>query len=346
MRGMTPVLFVHRALTAALLAVCAAAPGRAQDAEAAFYRTQTVRLIVGFGTGGGYDAYARMIAPHLAREIGANVIVENQPGAGGITALNSLVVAPPDGLRIMLANGWSSGLSQLNGAPGVRFDLSKVTHLGIVSASPSVWLVPAQSSLRAIADVRKMDRPLVWSGMSPDDGLYVGARVTCAALKLDCKIVMGYKSSSEAALAIARGETDSIFIGDTSANDYTRIGDTRAMATMARVRSRFFPDLPTIFEAEKLEPEGEWLLDFEATFERLGRILILPAGMPPARLAYLRAAVARAMKNPALIEEGEKTARYIDYVDPEATGQAMHKAIGGLTDAQKALVRRVLDPTK
>ena len=316
-------------LAAACVALASPACAQAPD----FYKGKTVRLVVGYGPGGGYDVYARLLAPAIGRALGATIIVENQPGAGGITALNSLVVAPPDGLRIMLANGWSSGLSQLNGAPGVRFDLSKVTHLGIVSASPSVWLVPAQSSLRAIADVRKMDRPLVWSGMSPDDGLYVGARVTCAALKLDCKIVMGYKSSSEAALAIARGETDSIFIGDTSANDYTRIGDTRAMATMARVRSRFFPDLPTIFEAEKLEPEGEWLLDFEATFERLGRILILPAGMPPARLAYLRAAVARAMKNPALIEEGEKTARYIDYVDPEATGQAMHKAIGGLTDA-------------
>ncbi len=327
------------------LAVSGPAP-RAQESEAAFFRSQTIRLIVGFGPGGGYDAYARMIAPYLAKETGANVVVENQPGAGGIVALNNLVVAPPDGSRLMLANGWSSGLAQIMGAPGVRFDLARVTHLGIVSASPSLWLMSKSSPLRDIADARKSSRPINWSGMSPDDGLFVGARVTCEALRLDCKVVMGYKSSNEAMLAIARGETESMFIGDTSSNEYVKMGDVRPMATMARSRSRFFPDLPTVFEAEKLSAEAEWLLDFQATFERLGRILILPAGVPPARLAFLSAAVARAMKNPALIEEGEKTARYIDYVDPETTGQSVRRTFGDPTDAQKARLREVLTPPR
>ena len=329
------------AAAAWLAAAFLATPVVAQE-SAAFFRGQTIRLIVGFGPGGGYDVYARMIAPHLARETGAGVVVENQPGAGGIVTLNNLVVAPPDGLRIMLANGWSSGLSQLMGAPGVRFDLDKVTHLGIVSASPSVWLMSKSSPLRAIADARKAGRPINWSGMSVDDGLFVGARVTCEALRLDCRIVMGYKSSNEAALAIARGETEAMFIGDTSSNEYVKMGDLRAMATMSRRRSRFFPDLPTVFEAEKLSPEAEWLLDFEATFEKLGRILILPAGLAPERLAFLSAAVGRAMKNPALIREGERTARYIDYIDPATTREAVRRTFADLTDAQKTKVRAIL----
>ena len=90
------------------LAACwtvAASPGRAQDAEKAFYAGKTVRMVVGSGVGGGYDVFSRIIAPYLSRTLGTTVIVENQPGAGGLIALNRLYVAPPDGLQISLSNG-------------------------------------------------------------------------------------------------------------------------------------------------------------------------------------------------------------------------------------------------
>ena len=61
----------------------------------------------------GYDAYARMIAPYLSKELGANVVVENQPGAGGLTALNRIYSAPNDGLLLMIVNGTAAGLSQI-----------------------------------------------------------------------------------------------------------------------------------------------------------------------------------------------------------------------------------------
>src|SRR5215210_1044612 len=77
----------------------------AQDSEASYYKGKTVRFVVGYAPGGGYDLYARMIARVLARRLDAAVIVENQPGAGGIIALNGLAAAPPDGLRIMIVNG-------------------------------------------------------------------------------------------------------------------------------------------------------------------------------------------------------------------------------------------------
>ncbi|MGZ3295212.1 MAG: tripartite tricarboxylate transporter substrate-binding protein, partial [Xanthobacteraceae bacterium] len=83
-------------------------PGQAQEAEKAFYAGKTVRMIVGSGTGGGYDIFSRLIAPYLAKTLGTTVIVENQPGAGGLIALNRLYVAPPDGLQISLSNGTSA----------------------------------------------------------------------------------------------------------------------------------------------------------------------------------------------------------------------------------------------
>src|SRR4051812_11108977 len=131
-----------RTIVAFLFCSVLPGPSNAQTAadEAAFFAGKQIRLVVGFGVGGGYDAYARLIAPYLARELDANVVVENQPGAGGVTALNTFVTSKPDGLRIMLANGWSNGISQLMGATGVRYDLTRVSHLGTISSSPSVWL--------------------------------------------------------------------------------------------------------------------------------------------------------------------------------------------------------------
>src|SRR5690349_18259055 len=77
------------------------------------YVGKTIRFIVGFGPGGGYDSYARMLAPYLAKYSGASVIVENRPGAGGVIALNGLYTAAPDGLSIMIVNGTGAAFSQL-----------------------------------------------------------------------------------------------------------------------------------------------------------------------------------------------------------------------------------------
>jgi len=76
----------------------------AQDSEQAFFAGKTVRLVVGFGPGGGYDAYARMLAPYLSKNLGATVIFENRPGAGGLVALSGVYMAPSDGLTMMIVN--------------------------------------------------------------------------------------------------------------------------------------------------------------------------------------------------------------------------------------------------
>jgi len=280
------------AAVAAALWICAAAPPiRAQETEEAFYKGKTVRLIVGFGPGGGFDVYARMIAPYLSQALGATVVVENQPGAGGIAALDNLVVAPPDGLQIMLVDGTAAALGQLVGFAGVRFDLGKVGHLGTASASPWVWLVSPNSPIETPQDAINAHARMMWAGMGQLDSLSAGAAFTCEALALDCRVVMGYPGSNESALAVAKGEVDSLYVSDTSANNYVKAGQARAVAAMGRRKSRFFPDTPTIFEAVELTPDQAWLFDFLSMVDDLGRILIVPPNLPAARLAYLQAAV-------------------------------------------------------
>ena len=318
-----------------------ALPAAAQSAEE-FFKGKTVRIVVGYGAGGGYDIYARMIAPYVSKALGANVVVENQPGAGGITALNRIMTAPPDGLAFMLVNGLGAAFAQLTDQVGVRYDLGKLSHLGTVSASPWVWLVSSNSPIKSPKDVVDNKKSYMWSSSGPIDGLSDGAAFTCAALKLECSIVLGYPGSNEAALAVAKGEMDMIYVSDTSANNYVKAGQNRALATMGRVKSRFFPDTPTIFEALKVSPEGATLLDIHATAENLGRILVAPPGMAPDRLAYLQKAVATALRDPVLVAEGEKTQRYVDFIDAETTRKATVSVVNDITPEQKKTIIAII----
>jgi tripartite-type tricarboxylate transporter receptor subunit TctC len=68
----------------------AAVSAHAQANEADFFKGKTIRMVVGFGPGGGYDIYARMIAPYIAQRLDAKVVVENTPGAGSMTAMNNI----------------------------------------------------------------------------------------------------------------------------------------------------------------------------------------------------------------------------------------------------------------
>ncbi|HEX2727549.1 MAG TPA: tripartite tricarboxylate transporter substrate-binding protein [Beijerinckiaceae bacterium] len=325
---------------AVMLAVSAVAV-QAEDA-AAFYKGKTLRFVVGLGVGGGFDAYARMIAPYLGKELDATVIVENQPGAGGLLALNQIYAAQPDGLRLMIVNGTPAALGQLLGQENIRYDLTKVEHLGVISAYPWVWLVGPKTEFKTVADTMKPGVKVRWGGTGPSDGPADGALVTCEALHVDCSVILGYKSSGDIALAMERGEVDALYVSDSSAANFAKSNNARPLASMSRTRSALLPDVPSVFEQAKLTPEQDWWLDFRANLNDLGRILVTTPGVPADRLAYLRAAVKRALTNPAVIEEGAKTQRFVSYQSPEEALEITRKVLTLASREQKERLRQVI----
>ena len=338
---------LHRNLRAAAavlsVTLClAGSPGAAQDAEKAFFAGKTVRIVVGFGPGGGYDAYARMMAPYLAKVMGTTVVVENQPGAGSLLALNRVYTAAPDGLTMMIVSGNGAALSQLTDQSGVRYDLAKFGYLATVSASPWMWLVGPDSPLKTAQAAIKAGKKWRWSASGPADGLSDGAAFTCEALKLDCHVVLGYKGSADAALAVTRGEIDALYVSDTSANNYVRAKQNYAIAAMGRKKSRFFPDTPTIHESVKLDADAQWLFDFHNAVTDLGRIMVVSPGVPAARLRYLQEAYRQMLNDPQLRAEGEKSQRYVDYVDAEATRKNALTVVSDVTPEQKKRVQAIL----
>lgn len=312
----------------------------AQESERAFYSGKTVRMIVGSSTGGGYDAFSRLIAPYLAKELGTTVIVENQPGAGGLIALNRLYAAPPDGLQISLSNGIGAAFAQLTAQSSVRFDLTKFGYVASVREPPGLWLVGANSPIREVSQAMQAKMKWRWASTGGTATSAIGAAFTCEVLKLDCQIVAGYKGSANAGLAVARGEMDALYVAEGSAINYVRAEQNWALATMSRTKSRFFQNRPTIFEAAKMNAEQTWTMDFLANVERLGRIVLAPPGLPSARLAYLEEAMKQALNNPQLIADGEKQERIIEYLDPVSTHKNAVAVVDGVTSEQK---QRVLD---
>src|SRR5262249_36549834 len=255
------------ALSAAIWLAGSVAQGHAQDAEKAFYAGKTVRMIVGSGVGGGYDVFSRLIAPYLSKVLGTTVIVENQPGAGGLVALNRLYIAPPDGLQISLTQGTMASIAQLTGDQAARFDLTKFTYLATVGAPPGLWLVGPDSPIREVQQAIDAKKKWRWASAGGTSGLGIGAAFTCEALKLDCHIVQGYKSSADAGLSVTRGEMDALYVPESSANHFVKSKQNWALATISRTKSQFFPDRPTVFEAAKIEADRLLAMDFLPNLE-------------------------------------------------------------------------------
>jgi len=151
-------------VSAALLTSLAGRRAAAASSEGAdFYRGKTVRILVGSPPGGGYDLYARLIAPYLAAKIGATVLVENKDGNGGLAALSALMVRPADGLTIMHVSAEAAIISQMLARPGVTWDVTNLHWLAKTSMAPKLWYVGSNARYPSINDIVKAN-PLTWSG--------------------------------------------------------------------------------------------------------------------------------------------------------------------------------------
>jgi len=334
----------HLAMIALTMASLAPVSVKAQTAQdpATFYKTHTVRFLAGGGPGGGYDNYARLLAPHLAAALGTTVIVDNQPAAGGLAALNHMVAGDPEGLQFIIMNGGGAVLSQLFNLPTVQYDLAKVSILATVSSSPWLVLVRPDSAIKSMADVANAGGVLRWPATGPIDGLSDGASMMCEAYALNCRVVMGYKSSNEGSLAIIRGEMDALYVSDTSANNYIKAGQSRAIAVVSKARTRFFPQMPTVFEGSALTAEQNWWLSARAEVDALGRIILASPKMPADRLAYLQSTVRKVLTDPVLLAEGDKLERYIEYQDPEATRNRIMGLLSEVTGERKERLKTVV----
>jgi tripartite-type tricarboxylate transporter receptor subunit TctC len=335
--GRTVSACVLAALAAGLLA---AVPVRAA-AQSAFFQGKQVRFYTMGSPGGGYDAYMRALIPHLEKKLGAKMLPTNEPGAGGLIAINRTINAPPDGLTILLVGGETLVTAQLYDAPGVNYDVRKLTWLARVSSEAKVALLGSQSPYNTVFDLVKSDTPVTWAGSSKIDGNADFTAIMAHALGMKSKIITGYKGTGDMNLAIQRGEVDGRIVSEESAALYGPSNGMRVVAVLARKRVEQFPAAPTLFEAAELGPAQARLIDWRAGIAGLGRLMMVTPGTPQDRLDLLRQAFAEIIRDPGFIAEVRKLGLSANHAGADEVRATIEQAMSTLDQAALAEVRNI-----
>jgi tripartite-type tricarboxylate transporter receptor subunit TctC len=334
-------------ITTALAAVAVAAgvsAAAAQEDAAQFYQGRNLIFVVPYGPGGGFDQYARMLAPHLEERTGATVVVENRPGGGGMTAISQLARSEPDGGTIAILNGVPAALGQITEAPAVQFDLTELTYIARVNAEPWVLLVSVHSGHESLADLVEASQAgeqLTFGGTGRADGPTDAAAVVCAALELNCRMVVGFQGSSEVSLAAIRGDVTGFAVTDRSARDYsTGSEDLIPVAVIGHERSELLPDVPTVFEAVDV-PEEYWI-DFRGGIVDVGRAIVTAPGVPEERVAFLRDAFEAILTDPEVQAEAEQKGLPIVYASGAEVQATVEDVLGDIPEDRLTEIRDVL----
>src|SRR3954471_18509804 len=322
---------MRRSLTGVFLAAIALLTSQA-NAESVdeFYKGKRLTLTVGYGPGGGYDVFARLVARHIGRFLPGNppVVVQNMPGAGSLIAANYLYsVASKDGTAFGLMARDMPLLGLMGHNDKVQFDPRKFTWLGSSSDFSDdgyMMIVRDDAPVKDIEDMRRPDGPLVVLGGTAD-GATGGdvPRILQDALGLRMKLVLGYRDSAAVFLAMERNEvsgrtTDLSAIQSTRPDWLKPGGGYRLLVQYARLtRHPDYPNVPTARELVTTEA-GRALIEFtEAPLLTMARPYAAPPGVPADRAQALRTAFLAAHKDKQFLDEAQKLGIYISPVSAQ-----------------------------
>jgi tripartite-type tricarboxylate transporter receptor subunit TctC len=308
---------VNRA-AAALAALALAAAAARAETVAEFYKGRQVTLVVGYGPGGGYDVYARLVGRHIGRHIPGhpNVVVQNMPGAGSLRAANWLYnVAPKDGTAIAHFARNMPLLGMMGNNLNVQFDARKFTWLGSSSSFANdayVLIVRGDSPAKTIEDARRAGgEPLVLGGTAEGATGNDVPIILRDTIGLNVKQVVGYPDSAAIFLAMERGEVHGRTVDLSSVRaikpDWLRPdGGYRILVQFARAtRLADLPDVPTARELAKNE-SSRALIELTELPYKLSRPFAAPPGVPADRAKALQAAFIATHKDKQYLEEAAK----------------------------------------
>jgi tripartite-type tricarboxylate transporter receptor subunit TctC len=299
--------------------------------SAPFYEGKTIRIIVGYSAGGGYDTYARVLSRHMGRHLPGNpaILVENMTGAGSLLSANHVYrLAKPDGLTIGHFNG---GLffNQVLSQPGIQFDARKFEFMGAAVKEECAFGFMKSSGITSVEKWMASKTPVKMGGVSP--GAFAPdnvIRIVKTALGLPIQLVSGYKGTADIRLACESGELAGTTWGwDSMRATWRKSLETGDVVVVLQAVPKPFPDLPNVPLAINLAKtdEGRTLIEVGIHSPSVfARPFVLPPGTPKDRLQVLRTALAETLKDKQFLEETEKAKLDLDPV----TGEELEKAVG------------------
>jgi tripartite-type tricarboxylate transporter receptor subunit TctC len=318
-------------------------------AQTPYYQGKTIKVVVGFTTGGFYDRWARLLARHMPKHLPGNpeMLVQNMPGAGSVVAANYVYsVAKPDGLTI----GFPSNgiyLDQLVGRAEVKFDIRKFAWIGSPVKEPMILYMRSDAPFKTVTDIKNAKEPPKCGSTGTVSSDFILARLleeTLPPLKINT--VLGYPGGSEIDLAVEKGEvmcrgmTASPFFGREPFLTWQKKKFVRVLLFTGDKRDERLPDVPTIgeiFDKEKVPENSRRVADVILAAESFGRPIFATPGTPADRVKLLRGAFEQAMKDPELLAEAKKGRMDVD----PASGESLEKLANQILAQPPEVIARV-----
>jgi len=347
--SLTVILSLHLWLGLAAQAWGAAAYDEKGVAD--FYRGKTVRIIVGFSAGGGYDAYSRLIGRHLHKHIPGNpgVIVDNMAGAGSIIAANYVYnAAPKDGTVIGNISGQII-LEQLFANPAVQYDLGKFRYLGVPIGETYLLLVTRKPGVTRFDELVGAKSKQVVVGGIPGSTVEQGPILLRDLLGANLKVVSGYKGTADVRLAIESGELDGFLNSWESTKitslDKVKSGEWLILAQLGDNPISELPatNVPTIPQIAKTEEQRQLLRFGAAAPNQFGKVYVVPPTVPQDRSAALEAALTKTFDDKEFLADAEKGKLEIAPVSAQQVQKLITDFLG-LSPDLKAKLRKILKP--
>lgn len=324
-----------RSLCALAIGLSFSVPAWAQS-DSAHFKSKEIRLLVGYATGGGYDTYARIVAQHLGKHIAGNptVIVQNMPGADGVTVANHVYArAPKDGSVIALTNR-NIAVAPLLGLiepQNVQYKAGEFYWLANLNNEVSVIIVRSDANIRSLEELKQ--RPVIVgaTGLTSNNAIY--PYVTNNLLQTKLKVVAGYPGTSHLVLAVERGEIQGIGGWAWSSilvqkPDWIRDKFAVPLLQLSLEKHPDLPDVPLIMDFAKTDNDKQALSLIFAP-EAMGRPFFGPPGLQPEAGRALRAAFSALAKNPDFAAAAKKAKLDVSFLD----GQSLENMVKRLTTA-------------
>lgn len=317
----------------------AATPAVAQSV-AEFYAGKQINLIVGASPGGGYDTQARLAARHLGKHIAGNptVVVQNMPAAGSLAATNHIYnAAAKDGTVIALVMRGMLLIRNWNPS-SVRFDLGRLNWLGSINSEVAVtaaWHTAPHKSARDL-----FEQELIVGGTTGVDP-ETTPRLLNALLGTKFKIINGYPGTTEIILAMERGELQGIADWSWSSikaarPDWLRDKKITLLMQTALQKEPELADVPSALDFVKNEADRR-VMELYLTQKAVARPVIAPPGVPPDRLAALRAGLIALAQDDEFLADAKQAKLDVAPV----SGEAVDKVISLITSAPPEVAERL-----
>jgi tripartite-type tricarboxylate transporter receptor subunit TctC len=327
------------AVTAATLLCFLGHTAFAQD----FYAGKTLRIVVGFPAGGGFDTYSRVLGRHMGKHIPGNpsIVVDNVTGAGSLIAANTVYKSvKPDGLTI--GNFIGNLISQqLFGGSGIEFDARKFEWLGVPVRDHVVCALTKASGINSVDSWFAAKTPVKLGGSAPGTTNDDVAKLIKASLGLPIQLVTGYKGTAPIKLAAESGEIDGGCWAWESIKVMWRQGlDAGQVSIVLQAVPKAHPDLPKVPVAIELAKSDEAKKLIQAGIHdtaAITRPYALPPGTPKDRVQMLRRAFQNTLKDKDFLAEAVKSKLDVDPL----TGEEVEKIVAGLFRLDATLIAKM-----